>query len=112
MRQALREFLRTRALSTVDSRLTPAPTDLLEFPVRLRAEEIETFAAYGKLVGNGQSTSDILAELVRRGDLELKVSELVQRARDSVHRGVAQRERLDGLSRSVRDLERKGVVGR
>lgn len=80
--------------------------------MRLRPDEIETYSAYGKLVANGRTLSDILAELVRRGDLELKVSELVQHARESVRRAVVAREQLDELNRSGEDLERKGVVGR
>ena len=54
----------------------------------------------------------MLAALVRRGGREAKVQELVQDARESMHRELAQRERLDGLKRSAQDLERKGVVGR
>lgn len=111
MRAALREFLRARAVSAIELPRA-AVSSLVEAPVRLRPDEIETYSAYGKLVANGRALSDILAELVRRGDLELKVSELVQHARESVRRAVVAREQLDELNRSGEDLERKGVVGR
>ncbi|MGA7923110.1 MAG: ribbon-helix-helix domain-containing protein [Thermoplasmata archaeon] len=111
MRAALREFLRARASSAIELPRT-AVSSLVEASVRLRPDEIETYSAYGKLVANGRTLSDILAELVRRGDLELKVSELVQHARESVRRAVVAREQLDELNRSGEDLERKGVVGR
>lgn len=112
MRTALHEFLRSRALTLVTSRPAPRPTDLVEVPVRLRNAEAETFRAYGNLVANGRDLGDVLAELVRRGDLELKVSELVERARRSRREDAEARERLDALARSGDDLERRGVVGR
>jgi Arc/MetJ-type ribon-helix-helix transcriptional regulator len=112
MRRALHEFLRARALTLVTDRPAPSPTDLVEVPVRLRAAEAETFRAYGRLVVNGRDLGDVLAELVRRGDLELKVSELVERARRSQREDAEARERLSALARSADDLERRGVVGR
>ncbi len=111
MREALRSFLRARAMSA-----TPPPRPnalgLVEVPVRLRGDEVETLGIYARLVGNDRSLADVLAELVRRGELELKVSELVQRTRSSVQQAAEQRAQVDALQESARDLERKGVVGR
>jgi Arc/MetJ-type ribon-helix-helix transcriptional regulator len=112
MRQALREFLRTRAMSAIEPAPGLATGGLREVPVRLRQDEVETYATFGQLVENGQDLCDVLAALVRRGGREAKVQELVQDARESMHRELVQRERLDGLKRSAQDLERKGVVGR
>ncbi len=112
MRTALHEFLRARAMTLVTARPPPRPTDLIEVPVRLHASEAETFRAYGTLVANGRDLGDVLAELVRRGDLELKASELVERARRSRRADVEAEARLDALARSADDLERRGVVGR
>ena len=113
MRSALREFLRARAMSAVASTAAPlAPPGLVEVAVRLRREEIETYEAYGELVGNGQPLGDLLALLVRRGELELKVSETVARARAAVREASDARQRIQELGRSGADLERRGVVGR
>jgi Arc/MetJ-type ribon-helix-helix transcriptional regulator len=112
MRRALLEFLRSRASAVATPSATLKPTDLVEVPVRLRAAEAETFRAYGSLVANGRELGDVLAELVRRGDIELKVSELVERARRSLREDAEARERLGALARSGEDLERRGVVGR
>ena len=112
MRQALREFLRARAMSAI---ATPPATDaegLVEVPVRLRPEEVESLSTYARLVGNGRTLGDVLAETVRRGELELKVTELVQRHRASAHQAAESRAQLGALRRSGEDLERKGVVGR
>ncbi len=112
MRAALRDFLRARAMSAVASPVPAANPGLVEVPVRLRSEEVETLSAYGSLVGNGRDLGDVLADLVRRGELELKVSELVQRHRVSAHGAAENRAQLGALRRSAEDLEKKGVVGR
>ncbi|MCI4317375.1 MAG: hypothetical protein L3J96_02460, partial [Thermoplasmata archaeon] len=85
---------------------------LIEVPVRLRPEEVENLSTYASLVGNGRTLGDVLAETVRRGELELKVAELVQRHRTSTHQAAESRAQLGALRRSGEDLERKGVVGR
>jgi Arc/MetJ-type ribon-helix-helix transcriptional regulator len=111
MREALRSFLRARALSaTPPARVDP--TGIVEIPVRLRSDELETLGAYARLVGNDRPLGDVLAEFVRRAELELKVVELVQRARSSVQQAAEQRAQVGALQESARDLERKGVVGR
>ncbi|MCI4330644.1 MAG: ribbon-helix-helix domain-containing protein [Thermoplasmata archaeon] len=112
MRAALREFLRARAMSAVAPPAKEAPSGLVEVPVRLRAEEVETLGAYGTLVGNGRDIGDVLADLVRRGELELKVSELVERHRLAAHEAAETRVQLGALRRSGEDLAKKGVLGR
>lgn len=112
MRQALRDFLRSRALPAVTPPAAADPTGLLEVPVRLRREEVETLSAYARLTGNGHPLADVLATLVRRGELELKVAELVQRTRASLREAADARTSLEDLTRSAQDLERRGVVGR
>jgi Arc/MetJ-type ribon-helix-helix transcriptional regulator len=112
MRAALREFLRVRALTVVE-RVPPASVrGLTEVPVRLRADEVETLRAYADLQGNGRDLADVLAELVRRGELETKARELVERSRSSVRSAEANRERLRELGATSAELERKGVLGR
>jgi len=44
--------------------------------------------------------------------MELKVNELVQRARATVREAVETRTQVGALQESGKDLERKGVVGR
>jgi hypothetical protein len=78
----------------------------------LRPEEVEAYAAYGSLVGNGRSVADVVAELARRGELELKVADLVRAKRQLAHDAAETRAQLGALRRSGEDLERKGVVGR
>ena len=112
MRAALRQFLRTRTESVVQTPPTAGPTGLLEAPVRLRQDEVETFREYGALVSNDQPLYDVLAQLVRRGALELQVSELVARARGAVRKAAEERAQVQALETSGRDLERQGVVGR
>ena len=112
MREALRAFLRSRAESAPTSSVAPDAEGLIEVPVRLRPEEIEAYAAFGQLVGNGRTVADVVAELARRGELELKVSELVRAKRQLVHEAAEARAQLGALRRSGEDLERKGVVGR
>ncbi|MCI4318408.1 MAG: ribbon-helix-helix domain-containing protein [Thermoplasmata archaeon] len=112
MRAALRDFLRVRAALVAPPLDSPNPTDLIEVPVRLRASEVETFRDFASQVANGRELGDVLADLVRRGELELKVSELVERARHFRREDARTRERLGNLARSSEDLERRGVVGR
>jgi Arc/MetJ-type ribon-helix-helix transcriptional regulator len=113
MREALRAFLRSRALPAVIPLASGSPPEgLVEVPVRLRAAEAETYRAYGTLVANGRELPDVLAELVRRGDLELKVTELVERTRRTVREERSSTEQLGALARSGEELERRGVVGR
>lgn len=111
VRAAVHAFLRARALSTA-----PAPPvdaqGLIEVPVRLRPEEYADLETYARNVANGRSVRDLLAEMVRRGEMELKVHELVARARSSVREAVESRTQVGALQESGKDLERKGVVGR
>jgi len=111
MRAALHAFLRSRALSTA-----PAPPvdaeGFIEVPVRLRPEEYADLEAYARYVANGRKASDVLAEFVRRGEIELKARELAHRARAAVREAVETRTQVGELAESGRDLERKGVVGR
>lgn len=111
MRAALHAFLRSHAMSTAP---TP-PVDaegFVEVPVRLRPEEYAALETYARHVANGRPVRDILAEIVRRGELEMKVHELVQRARATVREAVETRTQVGALTESGKDLERKGVVGR
>jgi Arc/MetJ-type ribon-helix-helix transcriptional regulator len=112
MRAALHAFIRKRTESAVLTPPTPSPTGLIEAPVRLRQDEVETFREYGVLVSNDQPIPDVLAQLVRRGALELQVSELVARARGAVRKAAEERAQVKALETSARDLERQGVVGR
>jgi Arc/MetJ-type ribon-helix-helix transcriptional regulator len=111
MRAALHAFLRSRALSAA-----PAPAvdaeGLIEVPVRLRPEEYAAFETYSRHVANGRPVRDILAEIVRRGEMELQVQELVARARATVREAVQTRAQVGALQESGKDLERRGVVGR
>jgi Arc/MetJ-type ribon-helix-helix transcriptional regulator len=111
MRAALHAFLRSRAMSTAP---TP-PMDaegFIEVPVRLRPDEYAAFETYARHVANGQSVRDLLAVIVRRGEAEMKVHELVARARATVREAVETRAQAGALQESGKDLERKGVVGR
>lgn len=111
MRAALHAFVRSRAMSSLP---TP-PMDaegFVEVPVRLRPEEYAALETYCLHVANGRPVKDLLAEMVRRGEMELKVNELVQRARATVRDAVEARNQVGALRESGRDLERKGVVGR
>ncbi len=113
VRAALQNFLRERAAQAIPAaRALASPLDLVEVPVRLREEEVETLQAYGELASNGQELADLLAQLVRRGELELKVQETVGRHRASVKGAAEARDRLRALGRTSEELERKGVVGR
>ncbi len=112
MRRALHEFLRARALSTMSPHAGAAPGDLIEVSVRLRPEEVEAFQTYADVVANGQKLGDVIAQAVRRGEVELKVSELAKRAHDQRHEAAENRASLSSLKRSAEDLERRGVVGR
>jgi len=111
MRAALHAFLRSRAMSTAP---TP-PVDaegFIEVPVRLRPEEYATIETYARHVVNGVPVRDILAQLVRRGESELQVQELVARARATLRDAAETRTQVGALQESGKDLERKGVVGR
>jgi Arc/MetJ-type ribon-helix-helix transcriptional regulator len=111
VRAALHAFLRARAMSAAP---TP-PVDaegFVEVPVRLRPEEYAALETYARHVANGRSVRDLLAEMVRRGEMEMKVHELVQRARATVREAVETRTQVGALQESGKDLERKGVVGR
>jgi Arc/MetJ-type ribon-helix-helix transcriptional regulator len=112
MRKALLEFLRTRALAAVTTPTAATSSDLVEVPVRLRPEEVETFSAYARSVANGQPLSDVLAEAIRHGEAEMRVSELVKRARAQIAEAGEARASFGALKRSAEDLERRGVVGR
>ncbi len=111
MRAALHAFLRSRTLPTAPS---PVVDDegLVEVPVRLRPEEYAAFETYSRHVANGRPVRDILAEIVRRGEMELKVQEMVARARVTVRDAVESRAQVGALQESGKDLERRGVVGR
>ncbi len=109
MRAALHGFLRER---TKDAGSVPGVSSDETVPVRLRHDEIGELATYGELVANGTVLPDLLAQLVRRGALELKVSELVARSRQSVRESAEERSRLRALERSGADLARRGIVGR
>jgi Arc/MetJ-type ribon-helix-helix transcriptional regulator len=113
MRAALYAYLRTRTMSAVTTPALPEnPRGLIEVPVRLRRDEVETLQAYGDLVANGQAMEDLLAVLVRRAEVELKVSETVERSRASVKAASETRNRIKELGRTGEELERRGVVGR
>src|SRR5215467_14788401 len=112
MRTALREFVRARTQPHSNPQGSPTNRGPTEVAVNLRPDEVATYRLYGELVANGQPLGDTLAQLVRRGDLELKVSELVRRARESVRESVENRRNARELSRSADELERKGVYGR
>jgi Arc/MetJ-type ribon-helix-helix transcriptional regulator len=109
MREALRQFLRGRAFAGA---LVPGDADAAEVPVRLRRDELVEYATYGEQVANGQPLSSVIAELARRGAVELRVSDLVERARRSVRLSAEARQRLEALDASARELTRRGVLGR
>jgi Arc/MetJ-type ribon-helix-helix transcriptional regulator len=111
MRAALHAFLRTRAMSTAPTPAVDAE-GFIEVPVRLRPEEYATLETYAHHVANRGSVKDILAEIVRHGEMDMKVNELVQRARATVREAVETRTQAGALNESAKDLERKGVVGR
>ena len=111
MRAALHAFLRSHAMSTAPTPAVDAE-GFIEVPVRLRPDEYAAFETYARHVANGRPVRDLLAEIVRRGEAELKVHELVARARATVREAVESRERAGALQESGKDLERKGVVGR
>jgi Arc/MetJ-type ribon-helix-helix transcriptional regulator len=111
MRAALHAFLTSRALSSLP---TP-PVDaegLVEIPVRLRPEEYAELETYCRHVANGRPVRDLLAEMIRHREMEMKVHELVLRQRASVREAADSRTQVGALRESGKDLERKGVVGR
>lgn len=112
MREILRDYLRSRALPGESHGSAERDARFAEVTVRLRPDEVETISAYGELVGNGQELRDLLAQLVRHGEQELRVSETVARSRASVKAGAESRRRAQELRESAAELERRGVVGR
>ena len=111
MRAALHAFLRSRAMSTAPTPAVDAE-GFIEVPVRLRPEEYAVFETYAQHVANGRSVRDVLAEIVRHGEADMKVREHVERARATVREAVESRTRVGALQESGKDLERRGVVGR
>ena len=111
MRSALHAFLRSHAMSTAPTPAVDAE-GFVEVSVRLRPEEYADLETYARHVANGRPVKDLLAEIVRRGEMELKVHELVHRARATVREAVETRTQVGALGESAKDLERKGVVGR
>jgi Arc/MetJ-type ribon-helix-helix transcriptional regulator len=109
MREALREFLRARAASGA---MLAGEGETVPVSLRLRRDELESYATYARLVADGASVPSVLASLVRRGALEAKVAELVANARHSVERSAERRQQIEGLTRSGEELARRGVVGR
>jgi Arc/MetJ-type ribon-helix-helix transcriptional regulator len=112
MREALREFLRVRSRTAVENPRKKSDGAPEQVAVALRPEEVAAYRLYGELVANGQTLGDTLAQLVRRGDLEMKVSELVRRARETLREAAEVRRQAAELGRSADELERKGVYGR
>jgi Arc/MetJ-type ribon-helix-helix transcriptional regulator len=116
IRAALRDFLARRARSepALASKPSPEPT-AVPTPegsfVPLRRDEMETIAAYGRLVANGAALEDMLSQLVRRGALELKVEELVAKHRSQVHSAAERRTHEEELQRTSQKLERRGILG-
>jgi Arc/MetJ-type ribon-helix-helix transcriptional regulator len=112
MRAALLEFLRARSLGAAPAVPPKSGERVVEVAVHLRPDEAEAYRAYGRLIANGAELADVVAQLARRGEIELKVGELVERARRSV-RGAAETEaEIRALQESGEQLSRKGVVGR
>lgn len=113
IRAALRDFLVRRAREAPASASPPAPAsqEWTTSSVRLRPDEAELYQAYGDLVANGAPLGDLLAQLVRRGALELKVEELVASHRSQVRTAAERRAQYQGLKRSAEDLQRQGVLG-
>lgn len=111
MRAALHAFLRSRASSTAPTPVVDAE-GFVEVPVRLKPEEYAALETYSQHVANGRPVRDILAEVVRRGEMEMKVYELVHRARVTLREAAESRAQVGALRESAKDLERKGVVGR
>ena len=111
LRAALHAFLRSRAMSAAPTPVVDAE-GLVEVPVRLRPEEYAVFESYSRHVANGRPVRDLLAEIVRRAEMDLKLRELVERTRANVREAVETRTQVGALSESAKDLERKGVVGR
>jgi Arc/MetJ-type ribon-helix-helix transcriptional regulator len=111
MRAALHAFLRSRTMSST----TTPPVDadgFVEVPIRLKPEECAAADAYARQVGNRMELRDALALIFRHGEHALKVDELVKRAREQTRDAAENREQVDALSESGRDLARRGFVGR
>ncbi|MCI4335723.1 MAG: ribbon-helix-helix domain-containing protein [Thermoplasmata archaeon] len=110
MREALRSFLRDRAMSAV----VPAAEagEIVEVPVRLRREEVAMLIVHAKLVGNDRPLGDLLAELVRVGEMQGQVADLVQRHSRFVHEAAAARAQVEALGKAGQRLKDRGFVGR
>ena len=111
MRAALHAFLQSRAASSLPTPAVDAE-GFVEVPVRLRPEEYAALETYCRHVANGRPVKDLLAEIIRRGEMEMKVTELVQRTRANLRDAAETRTQVGALQESAKDLERKGVVGR
>lgn len=113
IRAALRDYLARRV------RGEPAPVPTAQPPAlsppealaHLSPEELETYAAYGQMVANGASLGDILAQLARRGALELKVDAMVTEARTRKRNAVERRTQVEELKQTSEELQRRGILG-
>ncbi len=111
MRAALHAFLRARAWSNLPTPRVDAD-GLVEATVRLRPDEYATLVAYAAKVCNGRRVDDVLAELVRRAESELKLTELVRRTHERIREAASTGATVGALEESGKDLERRGVLGR
>ena len=111
MRAALHAFLKSRAASSLPTPAVDAE-GLVEVPVRLRPEELAALETFCRTVGTGRPVKDLLAEMIRRAEMEMKVVEMVQRTRANLRDAAETRTQVGALQESAKDLERKGVVGR
>lgn len=110
MREALREFLRDRAKSAVEP--SPNASEIVEVPVRLRREEVAMLMVHAKLVGNDRALGDLLAELVRVGEMHGNIADLVQRHSRFVHEAALARAQVEALGQAGQRLKERGFVGR
>ncbi len=111
LRAALHAFLRSRAMSS-----TPTPRvdadGLVEVSIRLNPEECAAAEAYARHMNNRADLRDTLALIFRYGEEALQVRQHAKRGREQNREAVEARTAAGELSDGVRDLERKGVVGR
>jgi Arc/MetJ-type ribon-helix-helix transcriptional regulator len=112
MREALLLFLKARASPANAPIAALGPEGLVDVTVRLRPDEVDAFRAYAETVANGQSLPDVLALVLRRGELELKIMEHAKRTRLQVQEAAEARAAVRSLQASAEDLQRRGVVGR
>lgn len=110
MREALRTFLRDRAMSAVDP--GESAGEIVEVPVRLRREEVAMLIVHAKLVGNDRALGDLLAELVRVGEMHGQIADLVQRHSRFVHEAALARAQVEALGQAGQRLKERGFVGR